>query len=72
MMELHVKCMWGKCICKWGKKKYCGVFDAQELICFFVMLKKILLTVLWQAVLTSLWHPNQIVYQMDPTTGCVH
>lgn len=22
------------------EKKYCGVFDAQEIICFFVMLKK--------------------------------
>lgn len=21
------------------KKKYCGVFDAQEIICFFIMLK---------------------------------
>lgn len=28
--------------------------------------------VLWQAVLTSLWHPNQIVYWMNPTTGRVH
>lgn len=38
-MELHVKCVWGKSICK-QKKKYCGVFDVQEIIYFFVMLKR--------------------------------
>lgn len=41
-MELHVECIWGKHICKWKKKrKYCGVFDVQEIICFFVMLKRV-------------------------------
>lgn len=38
-MELHVKCIWGKCICK-RKKNIVGVFDAQEIICFFIMLKR--------------------------------
>lgn len=40
-MELRVKCIWGKHICKWTKKrKYCEVFDVQEIIYFFVMFKR--------------------------------
>lgn len=70
-MEIHMKCIWGKYICKQKKKILWSICCLRNYLHLCNVIKDLLI-VLWQTALTSLWHPNQIVYWMDPTTGCVH